>query len=88
LEGRDAFAEFLHEGEGAVVHLRQSDAGWRLEGAYGPSNRGPTLDLRETLYRHLHAHGVQGCENPQPHRTAWQSLHRLVQTSVLDFDED
>lgn len=88
MSGEDAMAVFSCEGESAMVHLRQSEGRWRLEGAYGPRNVSPPSALREALYEHLVAHGVTVMSLTRRKPSEWDSLRRLVRSNPFDFDFD
>lgn len=85
VEGTEAFGEFQYNGSLVMVHLRQSDARWTFEGAFGPRNSHPNCKVRDALAQYLKAEGV--AVPGQHHRESpWRAISRLSRAHLFDFE--
>ena len=84
---RRAFAEVIHGGEGAVVHLTREGSQWRLEELVGPRNARVSRAMRSCVHRHLTAHGVIVTSRDLS-ASEWTPLRRIIDLEDIEADHD
>ncbi len=83
-----AFAVVRVSAGKGVAHLIREGERWNLEGLYAPRNGRPPSDLREWVKKYLASHGVNVEDRYVRKSCEWDSVRRLTDRHMLDFDFD
>jgi len=86
LDGRDAFAVFSAPEQEIVVHMRQRDGQWFLEGCHARGNRPVVASAARAATDFAHAHGITKFERKRSSVGRWEPLREMI--ARWEFDHE
>lgn len=83
LDGRDAFATFMHHEHEVIVHLRDED-GWTVDGIHAQHNGRVVKSAREAALSFLASFGIVEVERQRRKSGKWEPLRQLSRRWEFD----